>query len=159
MGVTFAFCDRFRIPEEPGSFSRASQCGENVRFEYLERRRDARLTQRFSVPAPNGFAHIGDALKGFLDGKKKPEDVLEGFGNVAQDVVKRTEIFLGLAKRPLRVEVSSWTPGKGDTIAVLVAVHPQRSFVEEISRVFFRSAVYSPFLEFESFCVPKWSDY
>lgn len=83
-----------------------------------------------------GFAHIGpfeDALNG-LFGKNvdrpEPWRALEG---LAQEVVKKTESLLGLGKRPISLELSSWTPGKGETLAVLVSVHPQRGLLQEIS--------------------------
>lgn len=148
MGMTVTFCDRFRIEEsgcakriDEQQLSRGWECNP-LRFEYVENARNGlqRSGTKQSFDGAPMFAHIGDALK------NRPE---LGFGNVAQDVVKRTELFLGLGKRPLNVELSSWTPAKGDTIAILVSLHPQRSFVEEISHFFSRSAASSSF-EFES---------
>ena len=83
-----------------------------------------------------GFAHIGpfeDALKGLFGrnvDRSEPWGALEG---LAQEVVKKTEALLGLGKRPVSLELSSWTPGKGETLAVLVSVHPQRGLLQEIS--------------------------
>ena len=83
-----------------------------------------------------GFAHIGpfeDALKDLFGknvDRSEPWGALEG---LAQEVVKKTEALLGLGKRPVSLELSSWTPGKGETLAVLVSVHPQRGLLQEIS--------------------------
>lgn len=139
MGVTVAFCDRFRIEEWKNSSSKLSR---DLDFEYVGRLQNhARLGlgKQSSFHAVR-FAHIGDALKGFFDDQKKksPGDLLQGFGNVALEVVKRTEVFLGVRNRPLNVELSSWTPAKGETIAVLVSIPPQRSFVDAIAHFVFR---------------------
>ena len=45
-----------------------------------------------------------------------------------------TALFLGLGEQPIKLEVSSWRPGKGETIAVLVSVPPARSIVEDVTR-------------------------
>jgi len=147
MGVTVASCDRCRIEEWQNSGSKLSR---DLEFEYVGRRQNHARLGLGKQPSFHAvrFAHIGDALKGFFDAQKKlkkksPEDLLQGFGNVAQEVVKRTEVFLGVRNRPLNVELSSWTPAKGETIAVLVSIPPQRSFVDAIAHFVFRSGTSS----------------
>ncbi|XP_024380799.1 uncharacterized protein [Physcomitrium patens] len=152
MGITFAFCARFRSEElgtsQNHGFSghvleRGLGCG-GMSFEYASRRRSLsyglqRLGKKGSpVGGGPAFAHIGKAFGNPLDGKGGPAEVFENFANAAQDVVKRAEHFLGLGKRPLDVELSSWTPAKGETIAVLVSIRPRRDVVEGIARFLFR---------------------
>lgn len=150
MGVTVAFCDRFKV-EELGSGELHHGLEFNTMgFEYVSWRPNVSFgrtgSRRWGTKQSSGgggpvFAHIGEAVKGFLEGKGRPE-FLDGFSSAAQDVLKRTELFLGLGKRPLNVELSSWTPAKGETIAVLVSLHPQRGVLEEISH-FFRLGVFA----------------
>jgi hypothetical protein len=136
MGVTIAFCDRFKVEELGSDELHRGGMG----FEYVSRRSNVRFARTGSKNQSGPvFAHIGEALKGFLDGKGRPE-FLDAFGQAAQDVAKRTELLLGLGKRPLNVELSSWAPAKGETIAVLVSLHPQRGLVDEISH-FFRLSI------------------
>lgn len=132
MGVTIAFCDRFKVEELRSDVLHSGGMG----FEYVSRRSNVRFARIGSKNQSDPvFAHIGEALKGFLDGKDRPE-FLDAFSHAAQDVAKRTELLLGLGKRPLNVELSSWTPAKGETIAVLVSLHPQRGLVDEFSHFF-----------------------
>lgn len=111
-----------------GRHGRDSGVQRSFQIEELEyRSRHAQFEYEYvSGKRSNGFAHIGEAFKGFFD--KRPEELL-----------KQTELFLGLGQqRALNVELSSWTPAKGDTIAVLVSIHPQRSFVDNIQHFVFR---------------------
>ncbi|KAG0582582.1 hypothetical protein KC19_3G071000 [Ceratodon purpureus] len=140
MGVTVAFCDRFKVEDVGyGGLHHGVEFGA-MGFEYVSRRSHVSFGRatgfgRRGERGP-GFAHIGEAVKGFFEGKGKHPEFLQGFGNVAQDVVKRAEVLLGLGERRLNVELSSWTPAKGETIVVLVSIHPQRGVLEEISHLF-----------------------
>lgn len=155
MGVAITFWDCFRSDKLGSSQNHrlsghALECGlacGRMSFEYASQRQSLsyglqRLGKKgSSVGVSPVFAHIGKALGRPLDGKGGPAGVFENAANAAQDVVKRAEQFLGLRKWPMEVKLSSWTPAKGETIAVLVSLRPQRDVLREIARFLFRFVI------------------
>lgn len=88
-----------------------------------------------------GFAHIGpieQAFKGFFGkGREAGKEKAEPWGalrDLQEQLSRLTALFLGLGEQPIKFEVSSWKPGRGETLAVLVSVSPAKSIIEDVTR-------------------------